>query len=606
MSTDYLNDPRTGKLAYGKLKKYLIEKGLDKSEVGDAGSKFALVMLAEAKQVSIQVLLDEVGPLSAFQPAPSARSSARSSNRGTGSRVSAAKAAIEPAATAAEGNGGGALAVGGSARATATALTTPTTSATDAPAPAPAPQTPGDGALARRGPASMPASEAEAAEVGSGVPASGEVIIPDRDEKSVQARIVAARSVAARASLYQSSKGEKKEESLAERAKRRLSVAATGQDSDGKRQADAVTPKVAPGKRLVPSPYLQARPSDDARQRSDSPERASVLVAKASDGVEHRINRHELATGIDLDGDGDVGLPGAPYSSSVGKAAVGGAKAAVGGAKAPPSEGSRTSGARPPPQEPSDSADASPGLGSAKLAVGSKAASFTRQRMVSFASKIETVVHAVVPLTTGNAPPEQEGGAEERARERWQRAEREITEGFGKREERRPKDLVVGAAEAFAQARELAKKAEVQKEQERSRAGSERKSIGAAAAKKKAAASFSLPGGSYTLEASTDGAPRVGPAAANGGMGGASGGGAGSSDKRTTLGEGKAAFAAAGGQVEKPAAEKLPPPPREAGAAPMAVAAAAPAAVKGGVDVRPSWKETRSTPLAAREARAKI
>ena len=59
MSVDYLADPRMGDVPFMKLKRFIIDAGVDKKEASNSATKFALVALAEKHDVKLDALLDQ-------------------------------------------------------------------------------------------------------------------------------------------------------------------------------------------------------------------------------------------------------------------------------------------------------------------------------------------------------------------------------------------------------------------------------------------------------------------------------------------------------------------------------------------------------------------
>ena len=71
MSVDYLADPRVGDVPFMKLKRFIIDAGVDKKEASNSATKFALVALAEKNDVKLDALLDQYGEApGAATPAP--------------------------------------------------------------------------------------------------------------------------------------------------------------------------------------------------------------------------------------------------------------------------------------------------------------------------------------------------------------------------------------------------------------------------------------------------------------------------------------------------------------------------------------------------------
>ena len=71
MSVDYLADPRMGDVPFMKLKRFIIDAGVDKKEASNSATKFALVALAEKNDVKLDALLDQYGEApGAATPAP--------------------------------------------------------------------------------------------------------------------------------------------------------------------------------------------------------------------------------------------------------------------------------------------------------------------------------------------------------------------------------------------------------------------------------------------------------------------------------------------------------------------------------------------------------
>ena len=70
VTRDYLTDARIGKLPFMKLKKFLSDNGVDAKEMSSASTKFALVAIAEKKEIALEPLLDELGPREAIEAPP--------------------------------------------------------------------------------------------------------------------------------------------------------------------------------------------------------------------------------------------------------------------------------------------------------------------------------------------------------------------------------------------------------------------------------------------------------------------------------------------------------------------------------------------------------
>ena len=70
VTRDYLTDARIGKLPFMKLKKFLSDNGVDAKEMSSASTKFALVAIAEKKEIALEPLLDEIGPREAIEAPP--------------------------------------------------------------------------------------------------------------------------------------------------------------------------------------------------------------------------------------------------------------------------------------------------------------------------------------------------------------------------------------------------------------------------------------------------------------------------------------------------------------------------------------------------------
>ena len=75
MPVDYLTDSRVGNVTFMQLKKFLKDGGVEQKELFAASTKFALISLAERKELSLEPLLAEFGaapPAAAAQPAAAA------------------------------------------------------------------------------------------------------------------------------------------------------------------------------------------------------------------------------------------------------------------------------------------------------------------------------------------------------------------------------------------------------------------------------------------------------------------------------------------------------------------------------------------------------
>ena len=59
---DYLTDPRLTKVPFMKLKNFVADAGVSKQELFNCATKFSVVSVAESKQISLDKLLNEIGP----------------------------------------------------------------------------------------------------------------------------------------------------------------------------------------------------------------------------------------------------------------------------------------------------------------------------------------------------------------------------------------------------------------------------------------------------------------------------------------------------------------------------------------------------------------
>jgi hypothetical protein len=102
MGGDILSDARLSMVPFGELKQYILEKNVTlKKELFMCSTKFAVVHLADKYEISLDPLLDKLGPYQekVAKPKGSPQSERATAERAAEERAAAARAARKAAAS---------------------------------------------------------------------------------------------------------------------------------------------------------------------------------------------------------------------------------------------------------------------------------------------------------------------------------------------------------------------------------------------------------------------------------------------------------------------------------------------------------------------------